>query len=69
MHRRAVATVGFATGLVAGTAVYRRLFGSKRERLDIYFDDGSFVTVGDGSPDAERLLPLAHLVLAAVRRP
>jgi hypothetical protein len=69
MNRRAVAVAGFATGLVAGTAVYRRVFGSKPERLELYFDDGSFVTLADGSPDAARLLPLAHLVLAAVRRP
>ena len=33
-----------------------------RERLDVYFDDGSFVTFVDGSPEAERLLPLARQV-------
>jgi hypothetical protein len=55
---------GLATGVVAGTAAYRRWFGSSRERLDVYFDDGSFVTFGSGSPQAARLLPLARQVLA-----
>jgi len=64
MKRRAVALVGFASGALAGTAAYRHWFGGRRERLDVYFDDGSFVTFGAGSPEAGRLLPLARKVLA-----
>jgi len=60
-----LAVAGFATGALAGTAAYRRWFGSNRERLDIYFEDGSFVTFGSGSPAAARLLPLARRVLSA----
>ena len=41
----------------------------RRERLDVYFDDGSFVTYVDGSTEADRLLPLARDVLAAAREP
>ena len=67
MRRRLLTLAGFATGAVAGTAVYRRWFGSGRERLDVYFDDGSFVTFGAGSLEAERLLPLARQVLIAAR--
>jgi len=33
----------------------------------VYFDDGSFVTFGAGSLEAERLLPLARQVLIAAR--
>lgn len=56
------------TGALAGTAAYRRGFGRGGERLDLYFDDGSFVTFGAGSSTAERLLPLAAQVLAAAGR-
>ena len=67
MRRRLFALAGLASGAVAGTAAYRRWFGASRERLDIYFDDGSFVTFGDRSPEAARLLPLARQVLVAAR--
>ena len=65
MRRKGFALAGFASGALAGTAIYRRWFGGKRERLDLYFDDGSFVTFGAGSPEAARLLPLARQVLVA----
>jgi hypothetical protein len=67
MGRRLFALAGFASGLLAGTAAYRRWLGGSRERLDVYFDDGSFVTFGSGSPEAARLLPLARRVLVAAR--
>ena len=68
MRRRLLALAGFAGGALAGTAAYRRWFGGSREKLDVYFDDGSFVTFGAGSAEAERLLPLARQVLVAARR-
>lgn len=68
MTRRLLALAGFASGALAGTAVYRRWFGGSSERLDVYFDDGSFVTFGAGSPEAARLLPLARQVLVAAGR-
>ena len=64
MKGRFVGLAGRATGALAGTAAYRHWFGGSRERLDVYFDDGSFVTFGSGSPEAARLLPLARQVLA-----
>jgi hypothetical protein len=67
MRHKAVALAGFATGVLAGTALDRRWVGAKRERVELYFDDGSFVTLADGSPDAARLLPLAQQVLTAAR--
>ena len=66
--RRRLVLAGFATGALAGTAAYRQWFGGSRERLDVYFDDGSFVTFGGGSPTAARLLPLARQVLVAAGR-
>jgi hypothetical protein len=68
VKRRLFALAGFASGALAGTAAYRHWFGWSRERLDIYFDDGSFVTFGAGSPEADRLLPLARQVLVAAGR-
>jgi hypothetical protein len=67
MRRRLLALLGFVTGLVAGSIVYRRSFGRRRERVDVYFDDGSMVTFADGSPEAVKLLAVAHDALTAVR--
>ena len=64
MKHRVFALAGFAGGAVAGTAAYRRWFGGRGERLDVYYDDGSFVTFGAGSAEAARLLPLARQILA-----
>jgi hypothetical protein len=58
---------GFASGVLAGTLAYRRLLGGGRERIDVYFDDGSFVTFVGRSPEAATLVPLAERVLVAVR--
>jgi hypothetical protein len=59
---------GFAVVGIAAGAAYESWRSNRRDdRLDIYFDDGSFVTYVDGSSEAERLLPLARVVLEAVR--
>jgi hypothetical protein len=68
MRRKLLALAGFATGALAGTVLYRRSAGARRERLDVYFDDGSMVSFGEGSPEAERLLPVARRLLGAARR-
>lgn len=68
MRRRVLALAGFASGALAGTAAYRRWSGSSRERVDVYFEDGSFVAFDAGSREAARLLPLARRVLVAARR-
>jgi hypothetical protein len=65
--RRLLRIAGFASGALAGTVAYRRWLGAGRERVDVYFDDGSFVTFVGRSPEAAKLVPLAHRVLAAVR--
>jgi hypothetical protein len=57
---------GFVGGGIAAGAAYEWWRSKRRDRLDIYFDDGSFVTYIDGSDEAEQLFPLARQVLAAV---
>jgi hypothetical protein len=67
MKRRALALMGFATGVFAGTVLFRRSFAKRSDRVDIYFDDGSMVSFVEGSDEAEKLLPIARDVLAAAR--
>jgi hypothetical protein len=68
VRRRLLTLVGFATGVVAGTVLYRRTGLRRRERVDLYFDDGSMLSLGDGSPAADRLLPLGRQILETARR-
>ena len=62
MRRRAAALLGVAGGVLAGAAFIRRR-GVRQERVDLYYDDGSMVSLSDGSADAARLLPLARDIL------
>jgi hypothetical protein len=48
--------------------LYRRSLGRRRDRIDVYFGDGSMVSFVEGSPEADTLLPVARDVLAAARR-
>jgi hypothetical protein len=66
MRRSAAAVLGVAGGLLAGAAFVRRR-SVRRERVDLYYDDGSMISLSNGSPDAERLLPLAREVLRKSR--
>jgi hypothetical protein len=68
LKRKALTLFGFATGLFAGSVAFRRSFGRRRDRVDVYFDDGSMVSFAEGSAEAESLLPVARTVLAAARR-
>ena len=68
MKRKLLALLGYATGIFAGSVIFRRSFAKPRDRVDIYFDDGSMVSFVDGSPEAEKLMPIAGNVLAAARR-
>ena len=55
-------------GLVAAAAaVWRLRRSSPSERVDLHFDDGSMISFEPGSPEAERLLPLARDVLSQAR--
>jgi hypothetical protein len=51
----------------AGLVVYRRRFASPRERVDLYYEDGSLVSLEQGANGAAGVLPLASDVLRAAR--
>jgi hypothetical protein len=68
MRRRVLVFVGFVTGALAGSVLYRRSFARRPERVDVYYDDGSMVSYVDGSTEAGGLLPAARDALAAARR-
>ena len=67
MKRKVLGLLGFGTGVFAGSVLYRRATGRRRERVDVYFDDGSMVSFVDGSPEAEKLLASARDAFGAVR--
>jgi hypothetical protein len=52
--------------MVAGAALIRRQ-SANRERADLYFADGSMLSLTDGSPGAERLIPLARRIIGETR--
>jgi hypothetical protein len=62
MRRSIAALLGVAGGMLAGAAFIRRQ-SAHRERADIYFEDGSMLSLTNGSPGADRLLPLARDII------
>jgi hypothetical protein len=50
-------------GSLAGSVLYRRRAARQRERVDLYADDGSMVSVANGAPEAARLLSLARQLI------
>jgi acetyl-CoA carboxylase carboxyltransferase component len=65
--RRLLGVFALAGGAVAGLALLRRGRSAARERVDLYFDDGSMVSFASTTSEAARLLPLARRVLASAR--
>jgi hypothetical protein len=51
----------------AGIVVYRRRFLTRRERVDLYYEDGSLVSVEEGADGAPMLLGYAHDAVRAAR--
>ena len=63
MARPRTLSVVAAVGAVAASlAFFRRSLGRRHDRVDLYFDDGSMVSLDDG-PQAERLLEIARAAL------
>jgi hypothetical protein len=56
-----------AAGSAAGTVLYRRRAARRRERVELYFADGSMVSLTERHADAERLLGHARELLATAR--
>ena len=62
MRRSVAALLGILGGLLAGAAFIRRR-AANSERADLYYEDGSMISIENGSADAERLFPLARTVI------
>ena len=66
--RKLVTGMMLAAGSLAGSVLVRRRAARKRERVDLYAEDGSMHSFSEGSPEALRLLPIAHELLRRVNR-
>ncbi|MDX6407932.1 MAG: hypothetical protein QOE13_1003 [Gaiellaceae bacterium] len=66
MRRSFAALLGVIGGLLVGAAFLRRQT-AQRDRADLYFEDGSMLSLTNGSPGAARLLPLARDVIRKTR--
>jgi hypothetical protein len=67
MRRSSAVVVGILGGMVAGAAFVRRQ-AAQRDRVDLYYDDGSMLSLTNGAPGADRLLPLAREILRTAQR-
>jgi hypothetical protein len=68
MKRRLLGLLGFATGILAGSVVLRRRFQKRRDRIEVYFDDGGMISYVEGAPEAATLLDAARDALRAARQ-
>jgi len=67
MPRRKVVT-GFllAAGSLAGSVLVRRRAARKQSHVHLYATDGSMHSFTEGTPEAERLLPIANELLSSL---
>ena len=66
MRRSGALLLGVLVGLFLGAAFIRRR-SAHAERADLYFEDGSMLSLSNGSPGADRLLPLARQIIGQTR--
>jgi hypothetical protein len=59
---RTLSLVALLGAVAAGLAFFRRGLGRRHDRVDLYFDDGSMLSLA-GGPEAERLLEIARAAL------
>lgn len=64
MARPSVLVVGAALGTLLGIAFFDR-FAPRRERLDLYFEDGSMISLEGDSPEVDVVVPYARQALQA----
>ena len=68
MKARSAVGILAAGAALAGAIVFVRAKAAvDREHVDVYFADGSMVSLESGSPNGDRLLPLARRALASAR--
>jgi hypothetical protein len=65
MRRRLVALAALFGGALVGFAIFRRAGAGRRERVDLYYDDGSLVSLNE--VEGARLLELARDALRTTR--
>jgi hypothetical protein len=65
MARRKAMAFALAAFSVIGTVALRRRRGRGRTRVDLYFDDGSMLSLGEDAPESLAVVPVAAEVLAA----
>jgi hypothetical protein len=63
--RKVVTGVLLAAGSLAGSVLVRRRAARKRERVDLYAEDGSMLSLADSTEDGALLLGIAHDLLSA----
>ena len=61
--RKVVTGFLLAAGSLAGSVLVRRRAARRRERVDLFAEDGSMLSLAEGTPEAERLLSIAHSLL------
>jgi hypothetical protein len=66
MRRSATLLFGTLVGVFVGAAFIRR-HAAQADRADLYFEDGSMLSLSNGSPGADRLLPLARKIIGQSR--
>jgi len=68
MRRRSFLT-GFllAVGSAIAAVLFRRRAARAKERVELYFADGTMISLAEGAPGAERLLQQARELLGAAR--
>jgi hypothetical protein len=66
MRRSGSLIFGLLIGLFLGVAFIRRRTAGV-ERADLYFEDGSMLSLSNGSPGADSLLPLARQIIGRSR--
>jgi hypothetical protein len=65
--RRLLGLITLVSLAVGAAVVLRRRVGGSRERIDLYFEDGSMASFEEGSAEATRMLGFARDALAAAR--
>jgi len=65
--RRVVTALAVAAAAVGVSKLWRRRAKASADRVDLYYEDGSMISLTDGSDDAGRLLAAARRLLADAR--
>jgi hypothetical protein len=66
MGRRSLLAVGALIGTLLGIRLFKRNF-RRRQRIDLYFQDGSMVSISGDSPEASLVMPYAREALRAAQ--